>query len=154
MMKPILTAALLLIPCGALAQSQEILAERFAQGIPISPDAFADLTEGKTITYSDGTQDQYQEYYPPGSHSVILRYLGETDPDACITGKWRADGPHICFDWTGGQTVCSGWAQYDGVVISMLVENGEPSGGYEPISHFSSVPLTCDLGMVSYTVQP
>ncbi|MEX0970614.1 MAG: hypothetical protein WD046_09250 [Paracoccaceae bacterium] len=151
MIKPVCAALILFAPISALAQSQDIWADRYEKGIPIDPEAFGAMTEGRAMTYSDGYQDVYIEYYPPGTNAVILRYVGAPN-DECQTGIWRPDGDLICFDWDIGATVCSGWARHDGVVISQLFEDGNPLGGFEPISQFSETPISCTVGMVSYEV--
>jgi hypothetical protein len=149
MLKPILAAIMLALPALAAAQSQDVWADRYEKGIPILPEVFGALTEGRTLTYSDGYQDVYREYYPPGTNAVILRFIGAAENE-CQTGIWRTEGNLICFDWDGSSTVCSGWVEHDGVVISQLFEDGMPLGGFEPISNFSDTPITCMLGMVSY----
>ena len=101
------------------------------------------------MTYSNGFQDVYVEYYPPGTNAVILRYVGAPENE-CQTGIWRPEGELICFDWDNGGSVCSGWVEHDGVIISQLFEDGLPLGGFEPISQFSETPISCTLGMVSY----
>lgn len=149
MIRFVFIAALLTSPFSAFAQSQEVWADRYAKGIPITPDIFAALTEGRRMTYSDGYQDVYYEYYPPGTNTVILRYVGAPDNE-CDTGIWRAEGDLICFDWDSGSTVCSGWVEHEGTVISQLFADGQPLGGFEPISEFAETPMTCMLGMVSF----
>ena len=147
MIKPMITALALLAPLGLQAQSQEIWADRYDKGIPIGPEAFGAMTEGRAMTYSNGFQDVYVEYYPPGTNAVILRYVGAPENE-CQTGIWRPEGELICFDWDNGGSVCSGWVEHDGVIISQLFEDGLPLGG--PISQFSETPISCTLGMVSY----
>jgi len=151
MIKAILAAVLLTCPAIAFAQSQDVWADRFEKGIPILPDVFGAMTEGRSMTYSDGFADVYREYYPPGTSAVILRYIGAADNE-CQTGTWRAEGDLVCFDWDMGATVCSGWVKHDGVVISQLFTDGQPDGDFEPISQFDETPITCMLGMVGFEV--
>ena len=63
---------------------------------PLSGDAFEDLVEGKTLTFSNGFAPYGIEYYAP-NRRVIWSFVDGN----CITGDWYEEasdiGPTICF---------------------------------------------------------
>jgi len=63
---------------------------------PLTGDAFEDLVEGKTLTFSNGLAPYGVEYYAP-NRRVIWSFVG----GECVNGEWyeevRETGPTICF---------------------------------------------------------
>lgn len=83
--------ALLLLTTPALADT------------PLSGDAFEDLVQGKTLTFSNGVAPYGVEYYGP-DRRVIWSFIGGD----CVNGKWYeatgTGGPNICFIYENDPT--------------------------------------------------
>ncbi|SFG99464.1 hypothetical protein SAMN04488020_105254 [Palleronia marisminoris] len=71
-----------------------------AQDSPLDAEAFEAFTAGKTFNYSANGVPYGAEEYGTG-RSVEWSFLdGE-----CMTGRWYADGPDICFVYEDGPPV-------------------------------------------------
>ncbi len=137
----------------AAAQSSDLpLMEKLRAGTVMDVDAFRALTDGNTITYNNGTQDIYREYYRPNTNRIVIEWSRNRDPSQliCDTGTWYEDQGLICFDWQASNTVCALWVDYNGEYISAIEDiNGQMTGNIEVISTITSTPLYCETGMVS-----
>ena len=69
----------------------------WAQDTPLGAEAFESYTSGKTFGYAANGVPYGAERYGP-DRSVEWSFLdGE-----CLSGRWYADGPDICFVYEGG----------------------------------------------------
>lgn len=151
----IITALFILTALPATAQDLS-LSEKLRRGTVMDADAFRTMVDGNTITYSDGQDGQYREYYRPGTDRIVIEWI----PDAenaelvCDIGTWYAQDSLICFDWFASGEVCAIWVDYQGEYISEIVENGQMMGSVEVISDITRTPLYCEVGMVQLLTPP
>lgn len=137
-----------LITSAATAQS---MAEKLQQGVVMDFAAFKALTDGNTITYNNGTDDVYREYYRPGTNRIVIEWTEVTDPSqlVCDIGTWYEDNGLICFDWQTSGSVCALWVDFNGEYISAIESaDGTMDENLEVISTITTDPLFCEVGMV------
>lgn len=68
-----------------------------AQDAPLGAEAFEDFTTGKTFSYAANGMLYGAEEYGP-DRSVQWSFLD----GKCMSGRWYADGPDICFVYDDG----------------------------------------------------
>lgn len=78
---------------------------------PLDAEAFEALVEGKTLTFSSGSDPYGIEYYAPGRR-VVWSFVG----GECVNGEWyevpTETGPNICFIYeTSDEPQC--WQVFD-----------------------------------------
>jgi len=151
MYRLILTISVLSFASANAQDAGLSLAEKMRLGTVMDTAAFKAMTDGNTITYNNGTQDVYQEYYRPGSNRIVIEWANPADPNqtACDVGTWSEKQGLICFDWQTSGEVCALWVDYNGEYISAIRGlNGEMNGNLEVISNITTAPLYCEIGMV------
>lgn len=84
--------ALALITTSALAPASAI-----AQDALIGPDAWRELTDGKTLHYYQDGEPYGREYYEPGTNRVVFR----AENGACAEGRWAHRDDTFCFAYFG-----------------------------------------------------
>jgi len=146
-------ALLLVLPAaGLLAQSSPLsLAEKMQRGVVMDFAAFKAMSDGNTITYNNGTDDVYREYYRPGTNRIVIEWTEARDPSqmVCDLGTWYVQEELICFDWQASGEVCALWVDYNGEYISAIAtDDGQMTGNLEVISNITTTPLFCEVGMV------
>ncbi|MCF6305493.1 MAG: hypothetical protein L3J33_08985 [Rhodobacteraceae bacterium] len=127
------------------------LAEKLRLGAIMDAAAFKALTDGNTITYNNGTEDVYREYYRPGTNRIVIEWTEAGDPSQtiCDTGTWYEENGLICFDWSASGSVCALWVDYEGEYISAISGlDGMLDQNLEVISTITTTPLYCEVGMV------
>ncbi|MBL4805852.1 MAG: hypothetical protein JKY31_01025 [Rhodobacteraceae bacterium] len=136
----------------ASAQSTGLsLADKMQLGTVMDETAFEVLTDGLTITYNNGSDDVYREYYRKGTRRIVIEWTEATDPSqlVCDVGTWYPQGDLICFDWVASGSVCALWVDYNGEYISAIEDDtGNMTGNLEVISTITKNPLYCEVGMV------
>ncbi len=148
MQRVIIAIFISLISSTAIAQT---LQEKLQRGTVMNAEAFKALTDGNTITYNNGTDDVYREYYRPGSNRIIIEWTEARDPSqlVCDLGRWYEENGLICFDWEASGAVCALWVDYQGEYISAVEgPEGQMDHNIEVISTITDTPLFCEVGMV------
>jgi len=152
MQKLLLALFVLTISIPASAQNTTLsLAEKLRLGAVMDAAAFKALTDGNTITYNNGIEDVYHEYYRPGTNRIVIEWTEARDPSQtlCDTGTWYEENGLICFDWSASGTVCALWVDYEGEYISAIPRiDGTLDRNIEIISDITTTPLYCEVGLV------
>ncbi len=106
-------------------------------GGPLSAEAFDALTKGRTMTWAEFGQVYGVEQYLP-DRRVRWTVLG----DDCITGRWYAKGPAICFQYDDRpDPVC--WEIQPGP-SGLLARQSAQAADVDPvIIEESSEPMAC-----------
>lgn len=152
MQKLLLAFFMLAVTSPVVAQNTTMsLAEKLRLGTVMDAAAFKALTDGNTITYNNGVEDIYREYYRPGTNRIVIEWTEARDPSQtiCDTGTWYEENGLICFEWSASGSVCALWVDYEGEYISAVSGlDGMLDRNLEVISTITTTPLYCEVGMV------
>ena len=130
----LLALPMLALPVLAVAQDKNP-ARPGALPPALTAEAFDALTQGRIMGHTVHGSWYGAEQYLPGRR-VIWK-----DPEGCMHGTWRPEGPLICFDYSDGQPDRCWHYFKDGEGIGAIF-NGDPD---EPtvLLREEAPPLTC-----------
>ncbi len=103
------------------------------------------MSAGKTLTYRiDGAFWALERYAPTGNRVMLQLNTGE-----CLEGTWAYEDGTFCYAWDSGEQSCFRHTRMAGEIYVIHMENGEPTGGIQTMSHVSDLPLSCEPAAIS-----
>lgn len=91
-----------------------------AQDAPIGPDAWRELTTGKTLYYYKDGELYGREYYVNEEGDVVFRFPN----GACAEGRWAFAEEKYCYAFEG-QLHCFKHVMRDGAIVVIGEADGE-----------------------------
>ncbi len=134
-MRPTLLAALLAL--AAPAGAGEAADPSGLSDIPVSE--WAEMAEGRTLTYEiDGALWAHERYHP-GSDRVTLQF----HDGSCLEGRWDYAEPLFCFHWEAEGTSCFRHVRTGGEILVLETRDGVETGAVQTMTGVTDLPLAC-----------
>ena len=106
---------------------------------PVSPQAFEELSRGRTLHFTLGGQAFGSEQYFDGRRS-LWRFADGT----CQQGVWHAEGEEVCFVYESNpETQCWRFFRSGAGLSAERVEDGQSTGFVLDLGHSDGAPLPC-----------